>query len=510
MVRAARSTGAAARGHQPRGGFFARLARRFGYDAVDDAKRRRRPARTDLRSEEHILPSAQRRKIVATARDVVRNHATAAWMIRCHLDYVTRFEFQCRTGDEALDAAIETFIWRAGLRGNFDVGGRYGLPKALRISEARRVIDGDVFWAKLAGGRVQLIEGDRIRTPHGGLPEGYAPADFVEGVQVSAGGRLQAVCVCARNDSGGYAFERILPARNVWQHACWDTTYRVDQVRGVTPLSTALATLQDIYEGIDLAFAKAKVAQMFGLSIYRQELAEREGWGSTLAETTDADRDGDDDATGEPAADSDRYEIDPGAGPFKLELEPGDRAEFLSTNTPETELLSFLAFTTDLSIKSLDIPSSMWDSKKANYYGQKADIQKYENSAKSKREDNQQLLDEWTAWRLRLAILGAALELPGRMTLKDVLWEWIPTGMPWIDKLRDMKADQLALQIGSDSEIRIARRAGQDAYELARERMDYEAFVRDERTRRGLPPLAATAAAASVPEADETKGDDNA
>lgn len=505
------------------GGWRSRFATAAGgYDAVEN-RGRRRPPRSDTRAEDAILPSTKRKQLVGTARDVIRNYCTAAWMVRCHLDYVSSFAFQARTGDDAMDKQIEDLMRTASLRGNFDVGGRFSLAKGLRISEARRVLDGDVFWAKLSSGSIQLIEGDRVRVPTGGMPpdSGYAEDDFPsqnQGISVSDGGRVQAVCVCRRTSSGGYEFERVIPARNVWQHAFWDTTYRVDQVRGITPLAPALNTLQDIYEGIDLAMAKAKVAQMFGLVFFRQAVEEQEGWAARRAarfdddpQQTDADGDGKDDVTGEDIVDADRYDVDPGSGPFKLELQAGDDAKFLSTNTPESELLAFMRFATDISIKSLDIPYSFYDTSAANYYGRKADIQQYEASARAKREDNQQLLDEWTLWRLRLYVLDGTLTLPDGLTLDQIDWEWVATGMPWVDKLRDMKADQLAIQSNLDSEIRVARRSGQDAYEIARERMDYEEWLLAERNRRKLPALLPPGGKHETGADDKAaKGDDDA
>lgn len=499
-----------------------------GYDAVED-RRRRRPPRIDLRSEDRILHPVPRQKLVATARDVIRNYCTAAWMVRCHLDYVSRFTFQSRTGDDALDAAIEAAIWRASQRNAFDATGRFGLAKALRISEARRVLDGDIWWTKLASGRVQMVESDRVRMPAGGFPieAGVATADLVNwihGVEVSEGGRIRNICICRRRrDSvGGYEFERIVPSKNVWQHACFDANYRVDQVRGISPLAPALNTLRDIYEGIDLAMAKAKVAQMFGLVFFKQKMEAAEGWAvnrsteftddavSGSGTDPDADNDGLDDATGEPAPDTDRYEVDPGEGPFKIELERGDDAKFLTTNTPEGELLDFMKFTTDLSLKALDIPYSFYDTSAANYYGRKADIQQYENSARAKRDDNGELLDSWTFWRLQLMVLDGSLILPGAMTVNDLSWDWVPGGMPWVDKLRDMKADQMAIEMGQDSVVRAARRNGNDAREIAVEQMDHEAWLIAERAKRGLPPMADPGAGAKPGVSDPSKADDNA
>ena len=83
--------------------------------------------------------------------------------------------------------------------------------------------------------------------------------------------------------------------------------------------------------------------------------------------------------------------------------------------------------------------------------------------------------------------------------------------MPWVDKLRDMKADQLAIDSNLDSEVRVARRSGQDAYEIARERMDYEQWLNAERAKRSLPALPAPGAKKGQGENDQViKGDDNA
>jgi len=473
-------------------------ARSLGYDATEDIGRRR-ATRSDTRAEDAVLPSAKRKQMVGTARDVVRNYVTASWMIRSHLNYVARFAFQARTKNDALDERLAELVRWASKPRNFEVTGRFSLNAGLRIKEARKIIDGDVFTIKLSSGMVQIVEGDRVRNPVGGVPEdlGVAASDCIQGVVVSPGGRMRAVIVCKRNDAGGYVFERLVQARNVWHEAYHETTFRVDCVRGITPLAPTLNTQQDIYEGLDLAMAKAKVAQMFGLTIFREKLEQHEGWAPAPADET-AETEGespsdDSDAGTVDATDDDRYDVDPGAGPFKLELEPGDRAEFLSTRTPENELLEAMRFATDMSLKALDIPYSFYDAAKANYYNRKADIQQYQDSADAKRESNRTWLDEWLLWKLRLWVLNGTLVLPDGWTVEKVAdrCEWLPTGMPWVDKLRDMKADAMAIGLNLDSELRAARRNGDDCYQLAGERMDLEEWILAERKRRGLPALVA-------------------
>ena len=120
---------------------------------------------------------------------------------------------------------------------------------------------------------------------------------------------------------GGFAFERIVRAAFMEHHGFFD---RFDQIRGISPLAPAVNTLRDCYEGYDHALAKMKVAQLFALAFYRQqadfegEVYERE---TVVAGSEDAA-----DGTLE-AGDQQRYKVDFGRGPIKLELDDGERAE---------------------------------------------------------------------------------------------------------------------------------------------------------------------------------------
>jgi len=197
-----------------------RLPVRFGYDAVDDTSKRRRTPRVTVMSEDQQLTESKRRSLIATTRDVRRNYAIAAWMIRKHLDYVSTFSFQARTEDEAFNRRLEELMeWRAR-RQNFDVALRHGRRRFIRLAEACRTIDGDFFVLKLSSGKVQGIEGDRIRTPTlGGLPEGVDADKLTHGVQLAPGGAARAYCLCDRAKYGsGFQFKRMVPARHLVQH----------------------------------------------------------------------------------------------------------------------------------------------------------------------------------------------------------------------------------------------------------------------------------------------------
>src|SRR6187401_3489249 len=79
------------------------------YDAVH-AKNKRSAPTGILRSEDAELTPADRRKMLSASRTLHRNFTVAAWMIRKHLDYVSTFTFQARTGNDSLDDSLEKLV----------------------------------------------------------------------------------------------------------------------------------------------------------------------------------------------------------------------------------------------------------------------------------------------------------------------------------------------------------------------------------------------------------------
>ena len=448
---------------------------RLAYDATVD-KHRRQPPPSSTKDEDLILKPADRRKLVAQSRDIHRNFTIAGWMIRKHLDYTSTFAFQARTGMPEVDEQMEGLIRWWSRPANCDVANRHTLQRMTRLWEERRTIDGDVFVLKLSDGRVQSIEGDRIRTPDSGLPDGVKKSDFTHGVQVRKGGAPKAYVVCKRDKAGKIVFERILRSGFVVHHGYFD---RFDQVRGISPMAAAVNTLRDTYEGFDYALAKAKVSQLFALAFYRQEY---DGTGETLTRETTVESDGSGDGDLEDTAQQ-RYDVDFGRGPIKLELADGDRAEFLEAKSPSSEFQAFCQTMIGAALKGLDIPYSFYDESFTNYSGSRQAMLQYEQSADVKRSDVRVVLNNLTAWRLRLWIEDGALVLPAGMGISDLHWEWIARGIPWIDPLKEVNADVTAIKEGLASTVEVVKRRGRDAYEVADEEAEYRQYRRE----KGLP-----------------------
>lgn len=404
----------------------------LGYDAVESVGRRRHAAPT-LKSEDLELDAARRRQMTAQTRDVLRNFAIASWAIRKHLDFVARFTFSSDTKSD-FDEQLEALMREASQPGACEVTGHMSAAQLVRTVEARAVSDGDCLLVKLGDGRVQLITGDRIRD--GGVIGSGVSNDIYHGVRINDVGAPQSFAIHRRLRWGGFAFEREVPAEHCLFHA-----YRegADQVRGITPFSAGLNAMQDVYEGFDYALQKAKISQLFGLVFYRDGVNQVEG----LEQTEAAEEETEEEGGGA------RYEVDLRGGPFKLELEGTDRAEWLESKTPSVETMELLKTMIGVALKSLDIPLCFYDEGLTNFFGQRAALILYLESCKTKRQNlRTNILDPWTRWKISQWVIEGRLVLPAGLTVDTVPFTWQPAGVPYWNPSQEVNADVQAIKAG--------------------------------------------------------------
>lgn len=435
-----------------------------GYDAVNPRGKRRAPAASVVR-EDTLLKHGTRTRLQTGAQDLARNFAIAGWMIRRHLDYVALFDFHARNESygrykgatkaqlHELDETIERLMREDSRRQRCDYAGRFRREKMFRLAEIRRTTDGDVGLLKLADGRLQGIEADCIRNPtdqdlrNDTFRGNGTPTEWVDGFRVGVGGRCLASAIHSRG-SGGYAYQlqRIVPMRNLI-HFGHFTRFASDQTRGVSPMVSAINPLRDVYEGIDYTLAKMKVEQLFALAFYRDAQDSAGVIGEDEA---------DDEETGTGA----KYSVDFGRGPVMLDLDAGDRAEFLSSNNPSANAQNFNQAVIAIALKSLDIPYSFYDESHTNFFGSRAAWLHYERSCVDKRDDQIEIRNEYTEHKLATWILQGRLVLPGDMTIGDLVYEWVPRGMPWWDPSKELAGDRLAVISGFDNPEAICKRTG--------------------------------------------------
>jgi len=449
-------------------------------------------------SEDDHARAKDRQKLTASSRDLAGNFVIASWCLRKHLDYVADFVFQAKTTDKGFNVELEDWHAEQAKKHNFDVAGRHCQRRAVRLSEAGKMIEGDHWWLKLAGppggafrGKRQMIEGDRIFMPEASIPKNSKPEEWVNGLRVDPEtGRLIAAAVCRRVGRSRKELQRIVSARNILQHAAYE--FRVDQVRGISPITASLNWYRDLYEGFEYHLAKMKLAALFGLQITRQA----SGDGAFENYENEVDTDGDGEADAGPR-------IDLNTGPFVTELEPGEEVKTIEGKTPAAETVTFLELMMMIALKACDIPYSFWDESFTNFYGSRGGLIQYLHSCHNKVLDLQDLQDDDLRWRLGLAIEDGSLVLPSGKDFSFLRWEYIPGGVPFWDSAKEARGQAMTIAMGGSSPQRMCNEIGTNFYRNIDEIAEAMAYAAS----KGVP-LAFADASAFAPEI--TVGVDNA
>lgn len=451
----------------------------LGYNAVDDTTRRRHTVRKGA-AEVSILTPRKREAATATARDDRRNMSILAWMIRRHLDNVSRFtpHFRMSAQDpaaqteiDAVNMAVRSMLAWHGRRRQFDALGRHGRDEYMRMFEACKVIEGDCGSLKVKGGKSQGIEGDRIRKPSKGA-EGNAKqwtGVTDEGMTMNKDGTRKAFCVCSR-DGKSMQFERLVPDEEMIFDAYWPD--RFDSNRGVSPLMTALNEGADVRETWEWLVLKAKTSALFGLAFTRT--------GSDDIMPSQGDPN-----TSSPASEAAVYSSQVSAavksrGIISLDLDVGDSVSEIQSSTPNPTVVPFTRELIRSVLLALDIPFTFYDSLTASFSARIADRNEYEESCEWKRAKNQDVLAEVYDW---VVPMWAEADLRGfgkvlksaKITPEEIAatLRWVPAGRPWLDRSNEMSGHILALAAGVTSTPRICSAYGEDAYDIAREQKEY-------------------------------------
>lgn len=427
----------------------------FGYDAIAQTNRRRMAAPI-LRSEDWELQPAARKQLAASQRDIGRNFSVARWMIERHLDYVTSFTFKFRSADPTLNSLVEARMKSWFNRRQSDIAARHNFPSCIRLAEASALTANDCLAIKLADGRVQWIEGDRLANPGAGLPPDVDMRALVHGVIVDDYTATKKYVVCRRGPKGNawqaptvLTFDQLVDAEDAVLHGFFD---RFDQVRGVSPLACALNSLQDLYEAKTYALGRMKIDQLWALAVYR---------GDTSAITERSV-----DANGNPTG-QDYLKMPIGNGPIIADMDVGDRMEAIQSSQPSSQFQDFMQKAISFTLKALAIPYSFFDEAYTNYSGARQALLQYEQAADLRRDIIRELLDELTDWRLKLFMLDD--ELPA-IDPKDYSWEWVAASLPWIDPLKEAQANIALIGANLESEIHVLKQQGRDFADVIAER----------------------------------------
>lgn len=441
------------------------VATKFGYNAVVSTDRRR-TLQTRSSSEDFTL----RRKSEtanATVRDDKRNMALLSWMIRRHLDSVSRFTPHIQfIGNETAEKRdlilkMQAILYWHGKRSNFDALGRHSRDEWLRMFEACKVIDGDCFGLKVKGGKLQGIEADRVRgvsvpdQPKLEVPE--------RGIIFNADGTRKQYCVTKRGvDGSGFEFEKLVDAENMAFDGYWPD--RFDATRGVSPILSGLNEAADIREIMEWYLMKIKAGGIFGFAFTRNNPA---------VYPTDA-----------PSSGSYMDSISQALkakGIVNLDLENGDDVKSIESATPNSNVVPFTRENIRAVMLTLDLPFTFYDSLTASFSARIADRNEYEEACEWKRAKNTAVLSEiYDDWLIPTWYDADLFGLRKMMKAMNISIEeltsfltWVPAGRPWLDRTNEMSGHVLAIAAGIESTPEVCAMYGKDAYAVNREQAEY-------------------------------------
>jgi hypothetical protein len=506
--------------------------KKLSYDAVADKGRRRAPS-TVIAAEHVILPDSKRKKMLATVQDQVRNASTAAWMVRKHLDYVSRFRFQFRTGKSELDKLVNRILDWHGKPKNFDISGRLGREEMFRLFEAEKVTAGDAGIVKINdfGLKCQAVESDLITIPKVGkmttgkkgqydtIPkEIYDLVDKETGIVLSTQfpGLVDKWCICNRGwDGKSVSFDRLEDAKNIIFGAYY--TRFGSQWRGVSPLSTAINAIQDLYEGFEWNLLKAKIHAIFGVAVMRDYAAgssdqeEVSGLGSASGITTGTDEgllSASQTAEGTKSISSSLQQLTPDSM-LMVDMETKGRIDTIESRTPSSEFQTFSELILRIALLALDIPYTSLNPTSASFAAMIADQNIYEVACRWKRDKNRWARHEYSDWLLTQIWndtdtetnwgLKAVANSVGITRIRDILeeCEWISMGQPWLQKLNEVAGDTASISAMIDNPIDICQRRGTDVFE----NIDKMKQVMDYAKENGVPIMFGSSGQATIAEA---------
>lgn len=463
----------------------------FEYDAIVDKKRRRAPA-TKVKHESIVLNEKKRTKLLATAQDQVRNHSLVAWMVRKHLDYVSSFHFNFRTPDADLNKLVNRiFDWHSSAK-EIDVSQRLGRDEMFRMFEMEKTVSGDAAFIKVENMmKMQCIESDLIAKPSvidSDVPDairnkinaldssGLVKGDYMEPIEFA---------ICNRGPEGKTKeFDHFEAAENVIFDAYF--TRFSSQDRGISPLSTAINTVQDLGESFEANILKAKLTALFGIAIMRKSGSpDLGGAAGTLEETAGA------------ATTATDTHLDINLDTINvIDLDEDEKIEVIESGTPSTEFINATYVYIHLVLLALDIPVTYFDSRRSSFSARIADSNDYEKASDWKREKNRVVRKDYSdfvcqtlwndptdEWGLKATTEAAGLTL---RELKDEV-EWIPSGSPWLDKLKQILGDEKAIELRVDNAIDAARRRGSNVFRNIDKQLEVEKYELDKRVDLGLP-----------------------
>lgn len=453
---------------------------RADYQAAKSSAYRRR--RTGLNpqgsgADYHYRSEADYLRLIEQWRDFDRNDLVAGSLVdtACTAWLRSGFTPDPQTGDPALDIELWERWQEWGSDPELcDDAGEHTWPELERLTARALLGDGDCLHLPLVGGRLQMVEAHRLRTPH------RTRRHVVNGVLLDPASRRRLAYFLCPDDvdplapSPKLADMRQIASRDAEGFRQVFHVYRpkrCTQTRGVTsfaPLFDALGMFEDIQFA---RLVQQQVVSCFG--VFRQTPL---GAGALGPPPQSGER------TEETRADGSTRVIEGIAPGMDIRGRPGETLQAFSPNVPGTGFFEQTRLILQLVGVNLGLPLVlvMLDAKETNYSGWRGAI---ESAREGFRINQQRLIERFHRpvylWKLRdWAAEDAALGRRAAQLGKQYFaHKWQTPEWPYIDPTKDVAADLTQLRNGLNSPRRIQAGHGRDHQEIAAETIEDNAYA---------------------------------
>lgn len=409
-----------------------------GYDGLKNTGQRR-VVGTRIRPEHEILTDRGRQTLSANTYDLYRNSVLLSWCLRRHMDYICSWEWKPDTGDLSLDRDLKDLMQRDSRPYQCDAGGRHSWARMLRLAELQAQLAGDCFLVPLQQGLIQGVESHAVRNPTSNRRD---IDRWQQGCKLGTANRTVAVCFHELLNDGTSA-ERILARSQLWHHACFD--FRFDQIRGISPVTTALNGIRDTHETVEDIRSKLKMETILGVAFFQSDPTRNPFQNAPVQDVPE-----DDNGRKAPPY----FDLGKGAVGFMMGDKSKESIESFQLTNPSTQTQEFLKLSIMIAIKAFDLPFFMFDESNSNFTSSRGAWLAYEKACVPKQDNIRELNRLYTLWRTIRWTLPKAyggtgeIVLPRGLSLADLQGRWIPRGTPWWKPEEEITTDLMLVACG--------------------------------------------------------------
>lgn len=427
------------------------IQRAAAYDAADRGRRNHGWNATNTSAQ--LSDTVNREVMLARARDLERNSDVLGSLLAA-LDrniVGAGVTLQARTENDEINKKIEA-LWEAWRRPeNCDAQREMSFDEILRMTVRREFVDGGMLLVKRYDREravpfcIQAIEVSEIDDTR--MQPKSAANRVVDGVEINARGQPLGLWVRQYDLNGQQSMQSAYLSLDdvIWY---WSKT-RPSQRREVSRLACVLSRIRDIDSLLEAMVVKERIAASMALIITSDATPDALGRQSSLKDNSSG-YDGKMFSTG-----------------MVKYLRPGEDAKMLTPAVQATTASEFARLQQRLvsSGQGLSYEAMARDLSQVTYSSARQGmIEDDAMFAIERRRLQEHVLRRIFSAFLDAAVLAGAVDIPGYFDDAEK-WrahEFIPTGRKWIDPLKEVKADELAVSSGLATFAQIAGEHGRD------------------------------------------------